>query len=298
MSDGKKFAAKAVESAEERLTEIERKYSVIQERIQAYDAVLSEFSAIKAELRSNRKTIETFVSASGSVFDELRSKIDTSSAQFQILHAKAESNVKAIEDLKNYVGKFVSNNNKIYQDFNEVVSKIKEQGAYAVEESKKSNSFAFQAQLMFQDLKKAHDVLKNSLQKLTDAHIQLKDATEASQADTSKQHTKLKQAIASLPNVQEWATSLYAKLQDNLAYRDKQATSYVDAQVQKLAKDFDANPLSAESVKAALFNEMQTLALDGKNAYLKSNNVSQQLAVVEKKLENLNLLIKRYELNK
>ena len=72
----------------------------------------------------------------------------------------------------------------------------------------------------------------------------------------------------------------------------------MDKKVANLAKDFDSNPLSAESVKAALFKEIEALALDGKNAYLKSNNCATQLALLEKKLENLNLLIKKHELTK
>jgi chromosome segregation ATPase len=297
MSDGKKFAPKNVASAEERLTEVERKYSVIQERIQAYDMVLEEFRALKAELKANRKIIEAFVSASGSVFDELRTKIDTYPAQFQILHAKTESISKAIEDQKNYVGKFASNNNKIINDFNEIVSKIKEQVATSLSENGKLNARLPQIEASLSNLNKSNLSTKTAVDKLTEDHIKCKDASEDFQSAIAKDIAKLKQTISNLPSLQEWANTLYARFQQDMGYRDKQATAYVDKKVSDLGKTFEENPLSAQGVKAALFNEIQALALDGKNAYLKSNNIASQLALLEKKLENLNLLFKKHQLN-
>jgi len=298
MSDGKKFGPKSLGSAEDRLEDLEKKFDVIRERIQTYDAVLSEFSILKKELNSNRKTIDSFVAASSSIFDELGSKTDTYGAQFQILHAKMESNAKTIEDHKQLFSKFVSNHNKVINDFNEVVSKIKESLAVSFDHKNQiTNSFTeFQSSLA--TIKSWNASITKSLEKLTDDHIKFKDATQEAHADVKKELFKLTKTVAVLPNVQEWANNLYAKVQDNLIYREKQATAYVDKKIDALAKDFDSNPLSAEGVKSALFKEIEALALDGKNAYLKSNNCATQLALLEKKLENLNLLIKKYELNR
>ena len=186
MSDAKKFGPKSIASAEERLTEIERKYSVIQERIQAYDAVLSEFQALKAELKGNRKTVETFLTATSSIFDDLRLKVDTYSAQFQILHAKAESNAKALEDHKQLFSKFVSNTNKIVSDFNEVVSQIKRKIEPLPEECKNIRDAQELQRSYYGTLNASHEALKKSLYKLIDDHIKLKDSSEASQADLTK----------------------------------------------------------------------------------------------------------------
>ena len=298
MSDAKKFGPKAIASAEDRLTEIERKYSVIQERIQAYDAVLSEFQALKANLVGNRKSVESFVAASGSIFEDLRLKVDTYGAQFQILHSKAESNAKALEDHKQLFSKFVGNHNKVVSDFNEVVTKLKNDIDKSLNHKTQVINSLAQNQDAIGFLNASRDSIKTSLDKLTDAHIKFKDSSEASQTELAKQHAKLSKTVASLPSLQEWANTLYAKFQQDMGYREKQATAYVDTKVKQLAKDFDANPLSAESIKTALFNEIQALALDGKNAYLKSNNCATQLALLEKKLENLNLLIKKHELTK
>lgn len=298
MSDGKKFAPKSLASAEERLAEVEKNFSVIRERIQAYDAILSEFQALKAELKGNRKTIENFVSATSSVFDQMQSKVDTYPAQFQILHAKGESNAKALEDHKSYVKKFVEMHNKIFDDFSKIVSEIKKKLDAVPEESKKlAHSVELQRSVL-DNVVVSHEVCKKSLEKLLTDHIKFKDASEASQAELSQSHAKLVKTVASLPSLQDWANNLYGRVQDNLAYREKQATAYVDGKIKQLAKDFEENPLSAEGVKTALFKEIETLALDGKNAYLKSNNCATQLALLEKKLENLNLLIKKYELTK
>lgn len=297
MSDGKKFSAKALETAEERLTEIERKYSVIQVRIQAYDAVLSEFASLKMELRQLKSLNASLSTSLTAVTEELRLKVDTYGAQFQILHAKAESNSKALEDQKTYVNKFVSNSNKIFSDFSEVVLQIKEKISNVIAENKRIASSLPQHEVSLTNLNNSQLITKTAIDKLTEDHINFKDATADSQAATAKEQSKLAKSLAALPSLQEWANTLYARFQQDMGYRDKQATAYVDKKIDSLAKDFDSNPLSAESVKSALFNEIQTLALDGKNAYLKSNNCSQQLALVEKKLENLNLLFKKHQIN-
>lgn len=298
MSDGKKFGAKSLASAEQRLEDVEKNFDVIRERIQAYDAVLSEFQALKAELKSNRKAVESFISSAGSVLDELRSKIDTYSAQFQILHSKVDSNAKSLDDHKSYVAKFVSNTNKIVSDFNEVVSQIKNKMESLYEESKKIHDSIELQRSAISTLSSSQDSYKKSIDNLLTDHIKFKDATEASQAAAAKDQAKLAKAIASLPSLQEWANNLYGRVQQDAAYREKQATAYVDKKITELSKDFDSNPLSAQSIRNDLFNEIQALALDGKNAYLKSNNCATQLALLEKKLENLNLLIKKYELNR
>lgn len=298
MSDGKKFSPKSIASAEERLTEIERKYSVIQERIQAYDAVLSEFAALKGELKGNRKTIESFVQASSTVFDELRSKIETHPAQFNILQGKAEANAKTLEDHRQLFSKYVASQNKIYNDFSEMVSKIKDQLEVAFDQKNQITNSYTETVNRIRGFKDSMDECKKCYDKFLTDYLKFKDSSEENAASQAKAVEKLTRTIAALPSLQEWSNSLYAKVQENLGYREKQATAYVDKKIDKLAKDFDANPLSAESVKTALFNEIQALALDGKNAYLKSNNCATQLALLEKKLENLNLLIKKYELNR
>jgi len=298
MSDGKKFAPKSLASAEDRLADVEQKFSVIQQRIQAYDAVLDEFKALRSELKSNKKTIENFVAASASVFDDLSMKVNTYGAQFQILHSKAESNAKALEDHKSYVAKFVSHSNKIVSDFNEVVSKIKESLALSFDHKNQiTNSFAeFQSSLA--TIKSSYASTTKSLEKLTEDHIKFKDAMQDAHAALIQEVGKIIKTIAALPSLQEWANTLYGRVQQDLVYREKQATAYVDKKITELAKDFEANPLSAQGVRNELFNEIQALALDGKNAYLKSNNCATQLALLEKKLENLNLLIKKHELNR
>ncbi len=298
MSDGKKFAPKALASAEERLADVEQKFTVIQQRIQSYDAVLEEFRALKAELKGNKKTVEAFVSGNSSIFDELRLKVDTYAAQFQILHAKADSNAKSLDEHKNFFNKFTATHNKIFQDFNEAVSKIKESVSKVLEENVEFKKSQNEIIIALNNLDKPIRTAKIQIDKLTDSHIKFKDVAEESQASQAKEIVKLKQSIAALPSLQEWANTLYGRIQQDAAYREKQATAYVDTKVSQLAKDFDANPLSAEGVKTALFNEIQSLALDGKNAYLKSNNCATQISLLEKKLENLNLLIKKYELNK
>jgi chromosome segregation ATPase len=298
MSDGKKFAAKALLSAEDRLTEIERKYSVIQERIQAYDAVLSEFQSLKSDLKQLKASNASLVASFNSITEDTRVKMDVLTGQIQTFKGKYEYITKSLEENKESFCKFSAKTNQNFIDFDKFVSKIKDQVSSCLEQNAEITKIQSDYQLCLNTIARPIGLTKAGLDKLTADHIRFKDSTEASQAALTKEISKLTASVAALPSLQEWSNKLYGRVQQELTYREKQATAYVDKKVESLAKDFDSNPLSAEGVKNALFKEIEALALDGKNAYLKSNNCATQITLLEKKLENINLLIKKYELNK
>src|SRR5258708_32220896 len=91
MSDGKKFAAKSLESAEERLSEIERKYSVIQERIQSYDQVLIEFVDVKKMLKQIKQNSS-----------ELTSSVETNTKQSSDAILKIASQVGSLKAILDF----------------------------------------------------------------------------------------------------------------------------------------------------------------------------------------------------
>src|SRR5580692_6089826 len=77
MSDGKKFIKTDSNlTPEQRLEEVERKFSVIQERIQAYDRVLEEFANINSDLQKNKQDIQNINELINFTAKSLKEKIE------------------------------------------------------------------------------------------------------------------------------------------------------------------------------------------------------------------------------
>ncbi len=298
MSDARKFAPKVLASAEERLTEIERKYGVIQERIQAYDEVLSQFAAVKKELKQARENTASLHDFCDSLAKEVKASISSITCQIQPLKNVQDAHERALQGHSSTITSMLEHATNKHVEIRSSIEEINSRMATWASDRMKINGFLDELKRTISEISNKQYNHSNSLDKLYADYIKFKDKTEETHTSLNKEIKKNKQSIDDAPDIADWASKLYGRVTSDMSYRDKQMTSYVDKKIDGLAQDFAADPLSAESVKASLLNELQTLALDGKNAYLKSNNCSQQIQILEKKVENLNLIIKKYELNK
>lgn len=78
----------------------------------------------------------------------------------------------------------------------------------------------------------------------------------------------------------------------------KNVLSQADSKIREVVKMIDDSPNTAEAVKKELSHMLDSVSLDGKNALLTAKNTAQQALLLEKKIENLYLLLKQYDLNK
>lgn len=298
MSEAKKFAFKSPLSAEERLDEIERKYGVIQERIQAYDEVLAQFSAIQKDLKQSKQNTASLHDFLDSFSKEMKSAHSSFLAQIQPLKSIQDSHSKSLQAHDTTISSMLEHASNMRNESKSAIEQLNSKVGGWANEQAKICSFLEEIKRKISEIVSQQSAYIGNLEKLYADYFKFKDNTESSQTSLNKEIRKAKQAIDEAPDLVEWANKVYTRIQSDLTYRDRQATSYVDKKVDEVAQNFAADPLSAESIKAALFNEIQSVALDSKNAYLKSNNCAQQIQLLEKKLENLNLIIKKYELNK
>lgn len=299
MSDGKKFAkTNASLSPEERLEIAERNFSVILERIQSYDQVLSEFSSLKKELKQANQNIASLHDFCDSFSKEIRSSISSLSARVQPLKGVQDSHEKAIQSLSSTINALLEHSSNYRNETKEGVDQLNNKLSSSIMESNKIASLLDDMGRKVSVLSTQQSQYSTNLDKLYSDYFKFKDSSESISCSLGKEIRKVKQSVDDAPDLTEWANKIYTRIQSDLGYRDKQATAYVDKKVETLSEDFAANPLSAESIKASLFNEIQNLSLDGKNAYLKSNNCATQIQILEKKLERLNIILKKYELNK
>lgn len=72
----------------------------------------------------------------------------------------------------------------------------------------------------------------------------------------------------------------------------------VSQDIQALKDSFSSLPDPTESLRTEFTKKLEGVSLDAKNAALRTQNSDQKIVLVEKKIENINLLLKKYELDK
>lgn len=86
-------------------------------------------------------------------------------------------------------------------------------------------------------------------------------------------------------------------LSTSLADQKKWVQEHVETRLQDLKSKFDMKPEDIEAFKKDMNEKMESVHLDGTNSTLKGQVLEQQIRIIEKKIENLYLLVKKLELN-
>jgi hypothetical protein len=299
MSDGKKFVKSDVNfTPEQRIDELERKYNVIQERIQKYNQVLVEFANINSDLNAHKKRIdsleielESWISHSKQVMNEIIATLGQQSKNNGLVVNTLEEQKNAHQKLSHYV-------QECFGTLSRSGELLKIQVHNVEIEHIKTRDFATGLEKSLLELNKFASNQSERVDDLSVNHVTLKTQTELSIVNCKSKIEQLLSSFREMPEFNEWATKIYIKVCNEI--NDKQKAFYfeLDKRSQQLKEQLASDPYTAESVKTILKSEMDKLAMDGKNAYLKAANAAQQIQLLEKKVENINLILKKYELNK
>ncbi len=298
MSGGRKFTSDTLLSAEERLEEMERKYSVIQERIQAYDRVLSEFEVLKKDVKSLRDY--------GKYLENLTAKeSENIFARTLKLTNQIDELSKAHANTNNIVAQFGNNHllqiNKAHQDINQYKIDLKNLYEQSKEHIKRTDVLSTSVSLFNSDLKNTKNTLEDfskSIKEISKNHGQLKkelSQVSASNIEFSQQSEYL---INKIPDFKDWAAQVLIKSDANLNNVKLSLDQKISQGIENVRAELKEDPLTVESVKKEFKKDLESLALDAKNAYLKAGNAAQKIELLEKKLENVNLILKKNELSK
>lgn len=298
MSDAKKFAKLPPLTADERLDEIERKYGVIQQRIQAYDEVLERFAALTKELKQSQKDTASLHDFFESFCKEIRTTISSLLGQIQPLKNTQEGHERTLKGHSSSINSMINHATDKHVELKMYVDDMGNRLCTWANDHVKIQTVLDDVNRKLSEVANRQVKLVSQLDTLYADHFKFKEKSESVHATLDQCIDDMGHQLDNAPDLNDWASKLYSRFTSDMTYRDKQNMAYADKKVDQLAQDFAVNPLSAESIKNQLLSEMQSIALDSKNAYLKSNNCAQQIQLFEKKLENLNLIIKKYELNK
>lgn len=101
--------------------------------------------------------------------------------------------------------------------------------------------------------------------------------------------------IQSIERVHSTARAhLEEKIERTVAF----VSNFISSEFAKMKMELAGSPSSFESAKSEIEKKMQSIELDASNAVLKSSNADQQIKLLERKIENISLQLKNYELSK
>jgi len=286
---------------EVRLAEMERKYSAILEKIQKYDAGLAkifEFSArlddVIAKLNAHISDYVQFRENQEKSFwstDKIIKNHETVhvnlKADFQNVSTRVEQYDKQhIENLAT-IGKSVGAlNEKLNHIANVVIDKdqmqeIMEHVLLQIEGVANSKQPLIAE---IDKLKIDNYRLSEAIRQIQEIPQKLSDKMQSMGQSIGVLESNLKRDITHVSDAQDVSFKIF--MQDC-------EKKLADWKVEILG-----TPTANLKVKEELEQKMQMAQLDGSNAVIKVNNVEQQIKLLEKKLENLQLQVKRNELAK
>lgn len=93
---------------------------------------------------------------------------------------------------------------------------------------------------------------------------------------------------------QEESEYKIGRLEDYLKHQVKS----LEEALNKKVNDFISRPSELKGIRDELLNKIANSSMDSQNANLRSTNTDKQLQLQERKIENIYLLLKKYELTK
>lgn len=299
MSDGKKFTKTNVNlSPEDRLAVVERNYAVILERIQSYDQILVEFSNINSDIQSAKQTLSKTDAQLAATAAVIKEKLDSLYTRINDIKKNQDLIISSLADqrvIQSQTSEHLKNVNDALQHDIDVLHANDRQKQIQLTDHEKS---LLVLEKSLSDLKKSVDSHSGRLHVAGFEHTMLKSTTDNAVSSLKEQVNHLLTSFQEMPQFNEWATKIYIKVCNEINDKQKAFYQELDKRSQQLQEKLASDPYTAESVKKILKSEMETLAMDGKNAYLKASNAAQQIQLLEKKVENVNLILKKYELSK
>lgn len=301
MSGGRSYAKKEL-TAEERLQEVERKYEVIQQRIQAYDAIIDRQNEVEALLPQLNKMIWSCNDYIMKLEVQIKELAESFGIRLGLLKTNVDSFQTDLTDLKD--------KRERDKDF------VQSSTAY---QTKKQ----YELQQLVEEIKRSHEEISKNV--------------STNVAGISSKHSELSRKVAGLVGDSETlSANLHALMADVAKVPDMEAKFYlVFDEVKKALESFKqengvrhvenmrilegllakakgelkmdlqaakeeilGTPTSNAQVKAQIMQKLEMATLDASNACIKASNIDQQVKLLEKKIESVRLQIKKDELSR
>lgn len=286
---------------DQRLTEVERKFDVILEKIQKYDEVLDKFKIIQSELynlASKQKTQEEKFSLSSSALNEHLSGISSQLKQSDFQQRNLGSN---FSELSRKVDSHKEESNKRHDEAIDCIKELRQE--FLINLSKSAS--ADYVEKLSSEIGKKFDKLAHDF-----ADIKLSGAVWDQKI--SNHYAKLSE-IENRLNTQN-AEVIHKKFQNELELHKKttkddilsamsisnnrmlELKDSLQTQLVAMKQEILGTPSVLESVRKEIMNKLEIASLDGNNAMMKTGNVAKKVDLLEKKIENVNLILQKNDI--
>ena len=271
-------------------------FEALKTRVMSYDKVVDELKQIRevqSELCANHSYLEEKLGSFSLGIQLLNSE---SNQVHEGLSSSIQSHAKELLDLKNSNRTISANvSNQIEALKLQFEASVNDLQSKIVGKPDKANiDFAYNIlKVMINDLTSKLESHKSEL----DAFKSRVGAELSAIVDTSvsmSKHTKDHQvSLDAAEDLRRQITGLRESSVVNLAVlKDKMIVS-----VQEMKNSFSNLPEPNESLRSEFDKKLESAILDSKNATVRTQNSDQKITLLEKKIESINLLLKKYELN-
>jgi len=299
MSDGRKFLKVDVGqmSAEERLASLEGKLPALIERIQSYDKIVDSYNALASGLSAINKRLSDIsrdISDLHMAVDGVNKRTLYESQDNQNSFARISRNVADLSKNQDSVG--------------ETHSKALEKKTSEIMEIQKNISQISDRMVSRHDLQPVLQSIYSEMEDLkgfadsnyvkVSSHQDLQKSLLNATADLNFQinsvDAKVNAINADFSAFPKQLSEIDARLNYDINQRFMVFFEKVNTRLDALSTKLVPQGISLQEIKSEFSGRLDSFKLDISNSVLKSGNNSQQIILLEKKLENLKLLFNKY----
>lgn len=281
---------------EEKLSEMERKYGVIQEKIQVYDKFVQQLKDINDKLEFCQDNLRLH----GDNFVNHRDRIDSVKMSMEKVQkdadAKQESisqRIYSIETLLDRMTKeHVATLGIISRSIDALNEKLNKLSSIVIDKDQMEGIMSHMLG-QIERVENGKQPLVTDIQKLQLEMYKMGDAIKMMQLFPEKIEQRVSELQKALNDFNSVTEKRYDFLNDGISSTLKMHIKATDERLEMWKEAILGTPSSNQKVKEEIMQKLEMTQLDGANSVIKVNNVENQVKLLEKKLENLTLLLKK-----
>ena len=299
MSDGKVLPEKEAGTTFEVLVEVDRKYKVVSKRLDVIEKNLESIQSVLSALPALKSAQDELSDKISAVHSSVKSSIsDVKSQRMQDLN-NAEERSSQIDALVRGVKSLKQGVEEQFAASSDSVQKIVQQHSDLKASTLPSSEFTSHIKSQSDRFNEIHSSLSDIRREISKVRAE-KDQLESvinSQKNGQKIHeSKLGSLESSLSQQTSSLSSKIADVHQVVENKVQNVIQKMQQSVDSAKTELLGSPSSLQGAKNELMQKMEAVELDAANALLRSKNSEQKCSVLDRKIDNIYLLLKKHEL--
>lgn len=282
----------------------------VEERLDHIEGVLPNLArlAFQQQLESKMSEMESFLKVFVEGHEALKDNLqEVAEEHLHAIKSLSVSNKSLIGSLDSFVKKSEQTNSLISQIQKDVLDLFSQKSSLASQISNLASDMNNNPR--FAGLEKSCTYLTSDLAGLAKDHSELKEKIESlrlSHVSLVENGENISKKQSSHKNELNVLKDRLSGLEDVVVRMRSELLDFCTSSNKKLSQDFSKaitnlpqpDVISLDSVKNEFVKQLEPASFDAKNANLRSSNNESKIVILEKKVEQLYLLLNKYDLNK